>query len=148
MMATDDLYRSLNDGSRTERVERFLTQLITSGKVASGDLLPSELALSKQLGVSRPTIRLALRTLETRGLIVIRQGVGAQVTDRTREVATDSISLMLQRTGSNTKEMLEVRLMLESQGAAWAAERADQHSVKAISQAIDAMREEGLSTEE
>lgn len=148
MMTTDDLYRSLNDGSRTERVERFLTELITSGKLASGDLLPSEPALGKQLGVSRPTIRLALRTLETRGLITIRQGIGAQVTDRTREVATDSISLMLRQAGADEREMLEIRLMLESQGAAWAAERADGDAIAAMTETIDAMRQDSLSIDQ
>ena len=52
-----------------DRAVRLLTDLIASGKLAPGDALPSEPALAAQLGISRPTVRLALRTLETRGLV-------------------------------------------------------------------------------
>ncbi len=86
-----------------------------------GDLLPSEPSLGKQLGISRPTVRLALRTLETRGLVTTRHDGGATVADRTREAAVDSIELMLRQVGAGERDMLEVRLMLESQGAALAA---------------------------
>src|SRR6266536_1253788 len=140
-----DLYQSVNDGSRTDRAVRFLTELITSGKLASGDFLPSEPALCKQLGISRPTVRLALRTLETQGLVVIKPGIGAQITDRTREAATNSIELMLQRRGSDTQEMLEIRLLLECKGASLAAQRATEDDLKEIAGAIDAMRIEGLT---
>lgn len=46
-----------------------------------GTYLPSEPALAKQLGVSRATLREAMRTFEEQGLIVRRQGVGTYVTE-------------------------------------------------------------------
>lgn len=140
-----ELFQSVNDGSRTERAVRLLTDLITGGKLASGDFLPSEPALSKQLGISRPTMRLALRTLEARGLVVTRRGVGVQVTDRTREAATDSIGLLLQRSGGGVREMLEVRLMLECQGAALAAQRATEDDIAAIAATMEALGGDGLT---
>lgn len=143
-----DLYRSLNSGSRTQHAVQLLTDLITTGKLASGEFLPSEPALSKQLGISRATVRMALRTLETRGLVVTRHGIGVQIADRTREVAVDSLELMLQRAGGGTRDMLEVRLMLECQGASLAAERATAADLEAIGAAIDAMRTDGLSVDE
>jgi GntR family transcriptional repressor for pyruvate dehydrogenase complex len=142
------LFQSVNDGSRTDRAVRFLTELITSGKLASGDFLPSESVLCKQLGISRPTVRLALRTLETQGLVTIKHGIGAQVMDRTQEAATSSIELMLQRRGSDTREMLEIRLLLECKGAALAATRASEADIAEIEAAIDAMRAEGLSIDD
>ena len=139
------LYPTLNDGSRTDRAVRLLTDLITSGRLAPGDPLPSEPALGKQLGISRPTVRLALRTLETRGLIATRHGVGAVVADRAREAAVDSIELMLQQTGAGPRDMLEVRSMLEGHGAALAAERATEADLAAIAAAVDGMRTPGLA---
>ncbi|MCK5647039.1 MAG: GntR family transcriptional regulator [Anaerolineales bacterium] len=47
---------------------------------APGTLLPSEPALAQQLGVSRATLREAMRTVEDRGLIVRKQGIGTYVT--------------------------------------------------------------------
>ena len=142
------LYPTLTDGSRTDRAVRLLTDLITSGRLAPGDPLPSEPALGKQLGISRPTVRLALRTLETRGLIATRHGVGAVVADRTREAAVDSIELMLQQTGAGPRDVLEVRSMLEGHGAALAAERATEADLAAIADAVEGMRAPDLTVPE
>ncbi|CAA9575268.1 MAG: hypothetical protein AVDCRST_MAG19-3265 [uncultured Thermomicrobiales bacterium] len=131
---------TIESGSRTDRVIAVLTELITSGRFGSGDFLPSEAELCKQLGVSRPTVRMALRTLETRGLVLTKQGVGVQVTDRTRQAVTDSIELMLLRGGAAPRDVLEVRLMLECQGAALAAQRATDDDLAAIASAIADLR--------
>ncbi len=133
------LYQPITDGTRTDRAARLLSDLITTGKLAPGDFLPSEPVLAKQLGVSRPTLRLALRTLEMRGLVVSKRGVGVQVTDRTHEVATDSIELMLQRDGGDIRDMLELRLILECHGAFLAAQRATDDDIAAIAETIEAM---------
>ena len=142
------LLSPIESGSRTERTVAVLTELITSGRFASGELLPSESELCKQLGISRPTVRMALRTLETRGLVVTRHGVGVQVTDRTRQVVTDSIELMLLRGGAGPRDMLEVRLMLECQGAALAADRATTADLAAIAEAIAALGDRRLGVAE
>jgi len=136
---------TIESGSRTDRVIAVLTELITAGRLSSGDFLPSEAELCKQLGVSRPTVRMALRTLETRGLVLTRQGVGVQVTDRTRQVVTDSIELMLLRGGAGPRDVLEVRLTLECQGAALAAQRATGDDLEAIASAIAAMSDRGMA---
>ena len=60
-----------------QRVAASITEAIEAGRWSPGTRLPGERDLAEEYGVSRPTIRLALRTLETRGLVTIRQGVGA-----------------------------------------------------------------------
>lgn len=134
--------------SRTDHVLTALTDLVTSGKLASGGFLPSEPELSRRFGVSRPTVRQALRTLEARGLVITKHGVRAQVIDRTREVATDSISLLLLRSGSGPRDLLEVRRMLECQGAALAAQRATAADLSALAAAIDLMRNQSATVAE
>jgi GntR family transcriptional regulator len=56
-----------------------LRNLVQRGGYAPGDRLPSEVELSQQLGISRPTLREALRLLEEDGSIVRRHGVGTFV---------------------------------------------------------------------
>jgi GntR family transcriptional repressor for pyruvate dehydrogenase complex len=132
----------INPQSKIEQAVQLLTELITSGAVASGQLLPSEHELCARIGVSRSTLRMALRTLETRGLVVTRHGVGAIVTDRTRETLTASIDLMLRRRGGTRQDVFEVRLMLECQAAALAALRAEEEHIRTIQESIGAMADD------
>jgi GntR family transcriptional regulator len=59
-----------------------IEQAIEQGTYPAGSRLPSEAELAKQLNVSRPTLREALRLLEERGLIVRRHGRGTFVRER------------------------------------------------------------------
>jgi GntR family transcriptional regulator len=56
-----------------------LKDLVRHGGYAAGDRLPSEIELSQRMGISRPTLREALRQLEEDGVIVRRHGVGTFV---------------------------------------------------------------------
>src|SRR3990172_1275831 len=70
----------MRENSRSQLSQRLhaqLGQLIA--ETAPGERLPSEPALAKELGVSRATLREAMRTFETQGLIHRRQGVGTFV---------------------------------------------------------------------
>ena len=58
-----------------------IRNLISKGILKPGDKLPSEQILSQQLGVSRPSLREALRGLESEGLIEVRVGNGAYVAE-------------------------------------------------------------------
>ena len=60
-------------------IAQALSNDIQHGKYKVGDLLPSEPELSAAFGVSRHTVRMALRTLHELGLTISRQGVGTQV---------------------------------------------------------------------
>lgn len=143
-----NLFPSLNDGSVTERAVQLLTELITSGKIPAGEFLPSEPALSKQLGISRGTIRMALKTLEMRGLVIMRRGIGVEVANRTRQVAIDSLGMMLQHGDGSITDAFEVRSMLEGQSAMLAAERATDDDLAEIAAALEQIEERGISIDE
>lgn len=95
-------FSSFNQNSLSQRLHEDLARLISSTR--PGDRLPTEPKLARQLGVSRATLREAMRTFETQGLIIRRQGVGTfvvrptQVLDSGLEVL-ESIETLAKRTG-------------------------------------------------
>ena len=85
-----------------QKLQADLAALISS--VAAGERLPSEPKLAKQLGVSRATLREAMRTFETQGLIRRRQGAGTFVVGAAPVLesgleALESIQTMAKRMG-------------------------------------------------
>jgi len=85
-----------------QRLQADLANLIS--RTAGGQRLPSEPLLAKQLGVSRATLREAMRTFETQGLIRRRQGSGTFVVGKVPVIASgleilESIETMAKRMG-------------------------------------------------
>lgn len=71
----------------SDQVAREISdKYILSGKIDPGELLPSEATLSLEFDVSRVSIRAAIRSLWDQGLISVRNGVGAVVLPRAKEI--------------------------------------------------------------
>src|SRR5437762_3242600 len=68
-----------------ERAVAHVRALITSGAVAPGQRLPAERTLATTIGVARPTVRAALRTLSGAGFIRCVRGVGSFAADAVPE---------------------------------------------------------------
>jgi len=106
-----------------EGVAKQIERLILK-KLQPGDKLPSERDLAEILGVSRSSIRDAIRSLELMGMVEPRQGAGTIV----REISSDSLVNPLANARRRKEEMvgelLDFRKMLEPPLAARAATRA------------------------
>lgn len=72
----------VSPGSLHERVTADLLARIQAGSLVPGEMIPTELALCAEYGVSRITVRRAVAALVERGLITRRRGVGSFVTGR------------------------------------------------------------------
>jgi GntR family transcriptional regulator len=70
------------------RVANAVREQIQSGELAGGMKLRGEAELARQLGISRPTLREAIRILARDGLLDVRHGVGTFVTDRSKHVSS------------------------------------------------------------
>lgn len=91
-----------NQNSLSQRLHQDLAELIAATN--PGDRLPTEPDLAKQLGVSRATLREAMRTFETQGLLLRKQGVGTFVVRPTQVLESglevlESIETLANRTG-------------------------------------------------
>jgi GntR family transcriptional regulator, transcriptional repressor for pyruvate dehydrogenase complex len=78
-----------------------------------GDLLPPERELARMLGVSRSSIRDAIRSLELLGLLEPRQGVGTMVRELSAESLVNPLAKVLRQKRKMISELLEVRKMIE-----------------------------------
>lgn len=116
------------------QVEQQLREAILSGQFAQGEKLPPETELAELFGVSRPTVREALGSLATAGLI--RKVPGVAGGSFVNSVTPDSLSQMMQesmdtilRLGSlHIHELTQVRRVLEIPASRWAAHnRTDEH---------------------
>lgn len=92
----------MSNQSKSQRLHESLKQLIAATQ--PGDRLPAEPNLAQDLGVSRATLREAMRTFETQGLIRRRQGSGTYVTNPTPVIESglevlESIETLAQRIG-------------------------------------------------
>ncbi len=107
----------------SEDIAAQLKRLIAEGQLRSGDQLPSERELSEQFKVSRPSVREAIRTLESMGLLEARQGDGTYVASSV-EALVQPLAHAIAREENAILEIFEVRRLLEPQLAALAAARA------------------------
>ena len=108
--------------------EEILAQIeraIALGELSPGDRLPGERELAETFGVSRASVREALRVLETLGVVVARRGNGAEsgsvVTDRAAAGLTTALRFHAVLGQIPTLDFVDVRAALEGESAAGAA---------------------------
>jgi GntR family transcriptional repressor for pyruvate dehydrogenase complex len=106
-----------------ELVASSLRRRIIGGELADGAELPREAELLAEFGVSRPSLREALRILETEGLIRIRRGKigGGVVQAPTSQSTAYHLGLTLQSRGATLKDIAHARVVLEPACASLAA---------------------------
>lgn len=119
----------------TEVVER-LTEEILSGRLPPGAQLPTEREMMEAFGVSRTVVREAAAALRADGLLTTRQGKGAFVAeDATQQPYR--IDPELRHSLGDVVELMELRLAIEVEAAALAAERATPAALRAVGRALE-----------
>jgi len=123
-------------------VERFRAR-IASGELKPGDTLPPETELLQQLRVSRPTLRQALRVLESESLIQLGKGArtGATVLHPSIETAAQYGALYLATHGTTLAEIHQVRTLLEPPLAALIARRKKREAVESLRDCVSIQQE-------
>lgn len=124
------LYRQIADQIRT---------LIKSGEFDTGERLPPERDLARQLGVSRPSVREALIALEVEGLVDVRIGSGIYVR---AQAAPPVVAGVAPDAAAGPFELLRARYVIEAECAVLAAKTAKRAQVAAIEEALGEMERE------
>lgn len=112
----------------SDDIKERLIGMIQSEELRSGDRLPAERDMAQRFGVSRTTLRDAIRDLELLGLLKVRQGNGSTVRRPNGETLASPFRNLLRICPQSATDLLEFRRLLEPQMAALAAKRrTDEH---------------------
>lgn len=118
--------------SLSHNVAGNIVDLIVSGQYRQGDKIPNEMELSQRLGVSRSTIREAIKTLVSQHILEIRRGAGTFVCDKLG-IAEDPLGFrFISDKLRLALDLLEIRLVLEPHIAEKAAKRATEEEITGI----------------
>jgi len=118
-----------------EEVARQLQQMILK-KLRPGDKLPSERELAEALGVSRSSIRDAIRSLELVGLVEPRQGAGTVVREISASTIMNPFAALLRHKLELVGELIDFRMMLEPPLAARAATHRSEEEIDELAEIL------------
>src|SRR5690349_612479 len=116
-----------------------IRQAIITGRLEQGERLPPERELAEQFGVSRVTVRDALRALEAVGLIEVRVGArgGAFVTVPTGSLVGQTMSDMMMMSAVSPGDIVEARLVVELGTVTLACARATDEDLAQLREHVD-----------
>lgn len=120
-----------------EAVAERLVEFIVQKNLHTGDRLPTELELGKQLGVSRAMVREAIKLLSARGHVRTRRGSGIFVGDGSYRFAQTSIDLSMPVDHEHMLALFEFRSIQEMHTARLAAERITVSELRALEKLVE-----------
>ena len=128
--------------SVTEGAIDRIRELIVSGSWGPGDRLPKESELAAQLGLSRNSLREAVRALSQLRVLEVRQGDGTYVSSLEPDLLLESTGFVSHLLlGDTALELYEVRRILEAAAASLAAARVDEAGKLELWRRLDRMTE-------
>jgi GntR family transcriptional repressor for pyruvate dehydrogenase complex len=123
-------------------VSDLIQEYIVGGQLKVGMELPPEREFAQQLGVSRFSLREALRVAQVKGLIEITRGRKPRVAKPTTSAASEAISLILRRKENVFIELVEARQILECQIARLAASRVTNEQISRMRESIKRLEQD------
>lgn len=132
-----------------ELVARNLRHRIIRGELAEGEMLPPEQELVQQFGVSRPTLREAIRILESEQLLEITRGLhgGAKVLKPNIDVAARYFASLLQARGISLPDVYRTRALIEPAAVRLIARERKPETVAALRACMRDVEGSAASTE-
>jgi GntR family transcriptional regulator, transcriptional repressor for pyruvate dehydrogenase complex len=116
-------------------------RLISEGSLVPGHRLPAERELAVMFGVSRSSLRQALKVLEIMGVIAQRVGDGTYLNTAAPSILAEPLEFLILLDGLSFHELMEARLIVEPELAARAAARATPEEIAELRQVLSEMEE-------
>lgn len=144
------MFSNITNKKVYEQVIEQIQEKIFNGEFKNGDKLPSERELSELMGVSRTSIREAIRVLETMGIIESKQGEGNFICSNINKSLIEPLSLMFKLNNGTWEDVMELRQALELEAVKCASKRITKQEAIEIGKIIVQMEDEvsGLNRNE
>ncbi len=121
-----------------------IVNLISNGVLKPGDKLPSELEMTRKFGISRISLREAMKLLEAKGFIESQGRKGKYVKSVLDNVLRSPIELMISVDNKKIWELLALRRIIDSEAASMAAQRATDKQLKSLMKFKENMENIGI----
>jgi GntR family transcriptional regulator, transcriptional repressor for pyruvate dehydrogenase complex len=128
----DQLRGTVHREAVSVQIADRLLSLIREQQLKPGDRLPAERDLSALMGVSRATVREALRSLATMNIIELRHGSGTYVTSLEPQLLVERFDLVFSLNDNSFLDLVEARKVIEPGGTALAAQRKTPEDIAAL----------------
>ena len=125
------------DLNLVEQATQEIKNMIIAGRYDEEGYLPSEGEMSALFGVSRATVREAVRSMEVRGFVQRIHGKGVKVVDNGVNSLAQSLSDLMVMGGCSLKDIIEVRHIIETSAAKRAAFRATGADIEQMRRAVE-----------
>lgn len=134
-----DLFKPVTVDRVSQVIVDQIKLLVREGKLSNGDRLPSERDLCQRFGVSRVTVREALRVLEASGLIEIRVGArgGAFVSSPSRERLGEGLADLMTLSPLTAGHITEARTVIEVGILPFVVERATEADIASLRRMVE-----------
>lgn len=140
-------FKGIGRTNRTQLAREQLEGAIRDGTYRAGDRLPSERELVELLGVSRVSVREAMRSLEALGMVEIQHGRGVFVSENYADAYAVPFGRWLSAHHDEVQELLRVRGALDELAAERAAERRDPDGLERVQAACREFRAAAEATD-
>jgi GntR family transcriptional regulator, transcriptional repressor for pyruvate dehydrogenase complex len=122
-----------------ELVAGTLRRMVVDGQLKDGDFLPNEAELMAHFGVSRPTLREAVRVLESERLVEVRRGsrTGAKVRVPGPEIVARPAGLLLELSGATIADVMVARAGMEPMAVRLLAESGTPEAFEELDKMLD-----------
>lgn len=129
-------------GSLTEQILEQMMEYIKKNNLKPGDRLGTEMELARDMGVSRGTVRGAIKILVFRNVLEVRQGSGTYLSDGKMPLMGDPLGLdLIPNQFKLTWDLHEIRMMLEPEIAYMAAQNITDAQLKRLQEMCDEMEQ-------
>lgn len=130
--SASEIFLKASRESATEVVIKSLKKLLITNVLRPGDKLPSEMEISQSLGVSRGSVREAMKILSAYGIVSIKRGDGTYIADKTDGIMFDPLLFRLIVNSNNINESKELREMIELGIIKLAIDNANENDIKLL----------------